>query len=60
MSIRETLAALARGEPVSSGGLLQTCRLEADGIEHYGAEAIVAAFQIAPLYLVDGFCIETA
>ena len=49
MSAQATLAAIARGERPS--GLLQTCRLMAAGVEHYGIEAVSAQFQRSPLDL---------
>lgn len=59
MSVRNALIAVARGDAPPRGALLQTCRLEADGAEHYGAEAIAAAFRSTPLDLADGSWIET-
>ena len=54
MSVRQGLTALARGDSPARGFLLQTCRLETDGVEEYGEEAIVAAFRAAPLDLSGG------
>ena len=45
MTTLATLRALAAGEPVASGALLQTCRLAAGGSEFYGEEEIVARFR---------------
>lgn len=48
MTALATLRALAAGEPVANGALLQTCRLAAGGSEFYGEEEILARFRSAP------------
>lgn len=60
MSVTAHLTAIVEGRRPDDDGLLSTCRLEWQGFEAYGEEAILELFRESPLATDDLILVETA